>query len=168
MIGYGAPTKAGTSGAHGSPLGRRRDRGRAREARLAARPVRNPGRHSRRLAQDRARAAPAARGLGSARRGAKTAPSSSAAMQRRTAGSGPLRLAIQALKARRREAFVATRKASGKALEVIKPMPELVGGSADLTGSNNTANQGRRFHAGQLRRPLHHITASASTAWRRR
>jgi transketolase len=42
--------------------------------------------------------------------------------------------------ARRREALlVATRKSSQMALEVINPVvPETVGGSADLTGSNNT------------------------------
>ncbi len=34
---------------------------------------------------------------------------------------------------------VSTRKASGEALEVLKPLvPEIVGGSADLSGSNNT------------------------------
>ena len=38
---------------------------------------------------------------------------------------------------------VATRKASGACLDVIGPLvPELIGGSADLTGSNNTEWQG--------------------------
>ncbi|RTI38529.1 transketolase, partial [Thermus scotoductus] len=38
---------------------------------------------------------------------------------------------------------VATRAASGKALDAIAPrMPELLGGSADLTPSNNTQAQG--------------------------
>ncbi|MEO0343584.1 MAG: transketolase [Pseudomonadota bacterium] len=38
---------------------------------------------------------------------------------------------------------VATRKSSQMALEVINPiMPEMLGGSADLTGSNNTMTQG--------------------------
>ena len=38
---------------------------------------------------------------------------------------------------------IATRKASGRVLESIAPgLPELVGGSADLTGSNNTYQKG--------------------------
>jgi transketolase len=38
---------------------------------------------------------------------------------------------------------IATRAASGKALDAIAPkMPELLGGSADLTPSNNTQAQG--------------------------
>ncbi|MBK0328168.1 transketolase [Rhodobacteraceae bacterium F11138] len=59
------------------------------------------------------------------------------------AGDVPKRFAatIRALKKQSSEAApkVATRKASEMLLEVINPvMPETVGGSADLTGSNNT------------------------------
>ncbi len=59
------------------------------------------------------------------------------------AGEAPKRLSatIKALKKQVSEAQpkVATRKASEMALEVINPiMPETLGGSADLTGSNNT------------------------------
>jgi len=62
---------------------------------------------------------------------------------RRMAGEAPKRLAstIRALKKQASEARhkVATRKASELVLEVINPiMPETLGGSADLTGSNNT------------------------------
>lgn len=63
--------------------------------------------------------------------------------QRRVAGDAPKKLAsvVRALKKQASETLpkVATRKASEMALEVINPvMPETVGGSADLTGSNNT------------------------------
>ncbi|MBM7067679.1 transketolase [Actibacterium sp. 188UL27-1] len=59
------------------------------------------------------------------------------------AGEKPARLAstIRALKKQLTETApkVATRKASEMALEVVNPMmPETMGGSADLTGSNNT------------------------------
>ena len=51
---------------------------------------------------------------------------------------------------------VATRKASEMALEVVNAvMPETLGGSADLTGSNNTLTKGLGvFDAGQPRRAL--------------
>ncbi|MGR3378326.1 transketolase [Salipiger abyssi] len=60
-----------------------------------------------------------------------------------TAGEAPKKLSsvIRALKKQNSEAApkVATRKASEMVLEVVNPvMPETVGGSADLTGSNNT------------------------------
>lgn len=62
---------------------------------------------------------------------------------RRLAGEAPKRLAttIRALKKQATEAKhkVATRRASEMVLEVVNPvMPETIGGSADLTGSNNT------------------------------
>ena len=63
--------------------------------------------------------------------------------QRCFAGETPKKLSatIKALKRQLAETQpkVATRKASEMALEVINPiMPETIGGSADLTGSNNT------------------------------
>ncbi|MEM7470067.1 MAG: transketolase [Pseudomonadota bacterium] len=62
---------------------------------------------------------------------------------REQSGAAPRKLSatIKALKKQLSEAApkVATRKASEMALEVINPiMPETFGGSADLTGSNNT------------------------------
>lgn len=62
---------------------------------------------------------------------------------RTMAGDAPKKLSsvIRALKKQASEArqSVATRKASEMVLEVVNPvMPETVGGSADLTGSNNT------------------------------
>ncbi|MDT0683797.1 transketolase [Roseicyclus sp. F158] len=66
-----------------------------------------------------------------------------AEFERTWAGDAPKKLAgtIRALKKQITEEApkVATRKASEMALEVINPiMPETFGGSADLTGSNNT------------------------------
>ncbi|WP_375173305.1 transketolase [Pseudooceanicola sp.] len=66
-----------------------------------------------------------------------------AEFERTMAGEAPKRLApvIRALKKQACETHpkVATRKASEMVLEVVNPvLPETVGGSADLTGSNNT------------------------------
>ncbi|WP_116131653.1 transketolase [Tropicimonas sp. IMCC34043] len=70
-----------------------------------------------------------------------------ARIERAIAGEAPARLA-SALRSYRKKLVadapkVATRKASEMALEVINPlMPETLGGSADLTGSNNTKSSG--------------------------
>lgn len=69
--------------------------------------------------------------------------SKQAAFRRAFAGEAPKRLSatIRALKKQISEGQpkVATRKSSEMTLEVINPiMPETIGGSADLTGSNNT------------------------------
>ncbi|EAQ01482.1 transketolase [Pseudooceanicola batsensis HTCC2597] len=66
-----------------------------------------------------------------------------AEFERTMAGEAPKKLTsvIRALKKQAAEARhkVATRKASEMVLEVVNPvMPETMGGSADLTGSNNT------------------------------
>ena len=61
---------------------------------------------------------------------------------------------------------VATRKASQIALESLVPMlPELLGGSADLTGSNNTQVKGMS-PVGRPRRGVTCTTGSASSGWR--
>jgi len=74
---------------------------------------------------------------------AKAYPSEAAELERRIAGALPegyaaaLQSAVQAAAAKRET--VATRKASQLALETLAPaLPELLGGSADLTGSNLT------------------------------
>lgn len=72
-----------------------------------------------------------------------TAPGRQREFARTLSGEAPKRLSgiIRALKKQASEARpkVATRKSSEMVLEVVNPiMPETVGGSADLTGSNNT------------------------------
>src|SRR5690606_4183647 len=73
----------------------------------------------------------------------KQFPAEAAELRRRMAGELPERFAgtmrelVDKLVAKAET--VATRKASQSVLEVLKPaLPELVGGSADLTGSNLT------------------------------
>jgi transketolase len=64
---------------------------------------------------------------------------------------------------------VATRKASEMALEAINTLlPETIGGSADLTGSNNTLTKGLGRCPRAPMRGATSITASASSAWLRR
>ena len=65
---------------------------------------------------------------------------------------------------------VATRKASEMALEAINAaLPATIGGSADLTGSNNTKTKAHRAARPPTIMPgATSITASASSAWPRR
>ncbi len=140
-IGFGSPKKQDTAGAHGAPLGDAEiatvrdiygwshppfhipDDVRAAWAAIGAR-----GAPERTAWEERLAALPAGR---------------QAEFSRRLAGEPPKKLVptIRALKRQISETrpAVATRKASESVLEVLNPiMPETLGGSADLTGSNNT------------------------------
>ena len=137
VIGKGAPTKAGTSGSHGSPLGAKEIEG-ARAALGWA--------HEAFVVPDDIREtwlAAGKRGQG-ARAAWETrlaAHADAAEFTRRMKGElpagDPAGDYIRTLLAEPKK--VATRKASEMALEVLTAaIPEMVGGSADLTGSNNT------------------------------
>ncbi|MFN4312613.1 MAG: transketolase [Ferrovibrio sp.] len=145
VIGYGAPTKAGTAATHGSPLGPDEIKG-AREklgwphapfeipetVLKAWRDVGIQG-AAKKQAWDKALAA-------------LPAPQR-AEWDRRIKGELPADFAkvMDDYKARlaTEKPKWATRKASQMALEVINPaVPETIGGSADLTGSNNTKTAG--------------------------
>ena len=146
IIGFGAPTKAGTEKCHGSPLGAEEIKG-AREALnwledafsipadvLAMwRSIGVAGKAERLSWTHRVQTMPAASRL---------------EFERRLAGELPkerLAAAMHELKEKLAAApkDIATRNASEIALEVLTTaLPELVGGSADLTGSNNTRPRG--------------------------
>ncbi len=143
VIGFGAPTKAGTASSHGSALG-------GAEAEAAKRAL---GWEHLPFTVPEDVAAPwraAGTGGATARRGwlkRLAKHPQKAEFERVMAGKLPdgWQEAMSALKAglAEQKPKLATRQASQKALEVLVPaMPELVGGSADLTGSNLTQIKG--------------------------
>ena len=141
VIGLGAPGKAGTAGVHGAPLGAE-ERARARASLgIAEEDFALP---EAALAEWRAAGA---RGAADRQtwegRLAELDPASHEEFSRRMAGAMPEGLdpAIAAARARlhTEPQKVATRKASQMALAVLaEACPEMIGGSADLTGSNLT------------------------------
>ncbi|MCA3597229.1 MAG: transketolase [Methylobacterium sp.] len=144
-IGYGAPTKAGKSSSHGSPLGAEELKGAKEKLGWAHGPFEVPTDIYKAWGAVGSRGA-AARAAWQERLG-KAKPKARAEFERVMAGELPKGLA-RALKAFKAEASakkpeVATRKASEMVLEAIQPaLPELLSGSADLTGSNNTKTRG--------------------------
>ena len=160
-IGFGAPTKQDTKAAHGSPLGAE-EIAKVREIygwswppfEVPARGARRPGGRSARAARRRGR--PGRRRLGQALRGEAGRVRSGwwPASRRRSS-----RRALAAFRKATVEAApkVATRKSSEMVLEVVNAvMPETLGGSADLTGSNNTLTKGLGvFDAENRGRALH-------------
>ncbi|MES1155586.1 MAG: transketolase [Pseudorhodoplanes sp.] len=140
-IGFGAPNKAGSEKAHGSPLGA--DEIAAARKKLGwdypAFEIPNDIRDWWRKAGQRSASAHS----GWRQRLAALAPDKRREFERRMRGDLPAALAdaVRTLKetlaATPKE--IATRSASEFALEGLVPaVPELIGGSADLTGSNNT------------------------------
>jgi transketolase len=137
-IGYGAPKKAGTAKAHGEPLGADELAGAKAALGWTYAPFTVP---KETLAAWRvvAERGAAARTAWEARRAGLDA-GRVAEFDRRMAGSLPAGLgqAIASVKAAAQQE-VATRKSSEIVLEAINAVvPETIGGSADLSGSNNT------------------------------
>jgi transketolase len=143
-IGFGAPTKAGKASSHGSPLGADEIVGARKALGWTSPPFEVPAEirdawriaglkpaHARKDWEKRLAS------LDSERRGE---------FERRVRGELPSGLDEAIAKYKRKLASekpkVATRKASEMALDVINPVvPETIGGSADLTGSNNTRSK---------------------------
>ena len=140
-IGYGAPNKQGTAGVHGAPLGHEEVAAARTELDWEHAPFKIPTEvcDDWRVAGVRGCRQHAA---WQKRLGALD-PELRGEFERRIRGDLPADLprAIQDLKAKlaKEKPSMATRKASQTVLEVINPVvPETIGGSADLTGSNNT------------------------------
>jgi transketolase len=143
VIAKGAPTKANTGAAHGAPLGEK-EVAATREAIGWRHPAFEIPQTVYEGWDARKRGAAAERRwkkLFAAYE--KQHPSEAAELKRRTAGELPpdfaARVETLVRETDARAEAVATRKASQNALESLVPaLPELVGGSADLTGSNLT------------------------------
>jgi len=141
QIGYGAPTKAGKASSHGSPLGQEEIKG-AREAlEWEHEPFHVPEDElaAWRTAGQRSKGAHADWN----KRLAALDAGKRAEFERRMLGRLPKALndAVRAVKEQLAATpkDIATRSSSEFALEALVPaVPEMIGGSADLTGSNNT------------------------------
>ncbi|MBK7250965.1 MAG: transketolase [Gammaproteobacteria bacterium] len=149
VIGWGAPTKQGTKATHGEPLGA--EEVAAARARLGWRwgPFEVPD--ALRAAWDRRTQGAALeqrwRELFAAYRTAH--PELANEFERRMSGTLPPGWSAAAAAARTAAAGIgaaqATRQSSQAVLNAIGPaLPELLGGSADLTGSNNTLRRDSR------------------------
>ena len=143
VIGRGAPTMAGSHEVHGAPLG---------AAEAAATRTALGWRHDAFVVPDEVRTAWDARDAGARLQQAwddrfadyaHAYPAEAAELRRRLDGALPAnfldRSAVWMAEASRHSTAVATRKASQMAIETLAHLlPELLGGSADLTGSNLT------------------------------
>ncbi|MGJ8537266.1 MAG: transketolase [Parasphingopyxis sp.] len=137
VIGYGAPNKQGTSATHGAPLGEEEIAAARKELGWDAAPFVIPPEIGEAW---QAAGARSAEGHGEWLERLAAHPEK-AELERRIAGDLPEGDAMQAYLATlaAEPPKVATRKASEMALTAInKALPDTLGGSADLTGSNNT------------------------------
>lgn len=149
VIGYGAPRKSDTAAAHGAPLGAREIRSARKELDWPHPPFEIP---------DELRQAWDAREHGAQLEAAwrtrmeayaEEFPEKARELERRFEGRLPIQFE-KALDAHVRRQLeeperAATRKHSGNTLDALAAaLPELLGGSADLTGSNNTKAKGQR------------------------
>ena len=141
-IGYGAPSKAGKSSSHGSPLGADEIKGTREKLGWSHAPFEIPADilSAWRTTGARSKAVHAEwtkqlAGLDADKR---------AEFERRMNGDLPVQALDAAVRAAKESLVatpkdIATRSSSEFALETLVPaVPEMIGGSADLTGSNNT------------------------------
>ncbi len=141
IIGFGAPTRAGTAKAHGEALGAEEMAGAKAALRWPYAPFEIPGEI---LGAWREAGARGGKAQADWQAGVeKMEPGKRAEFLRRMKGVLPTALAEAVAAEKRRlagsDTSVATRKASEAALKILAPaVPELITGSADLTGSNNT------------------------------
>ena len=148
QIGFGSPNKQGTSSAHGAPLG-------SEEAKLARQNLGWPEEPTFLVPEEARRAYE-----GAAQRGRQAREAWQAALESYASAHPELGRELKDRLAHRLpegwtdllptfpagEGKMATRKASGAVLGAIAPaLQQLLGGSADLAGSNNTTLAGEAF-----------------------
>ena len=147
IIGFGSPNKQGTSGVHGAALGDDEVAAARAELGWTHAPFEIPADiYADWDAKTRGAEAEASWSASFAEY-AKAHPALAAEYQRRMAGEMPADFHTKAsayiAQCQAEGASIATRKASQNCLDAYGPsLPELLGGSADLAGSNNTIWQG--------------------------
>jgi transketolase len=146
IIAFGAPTKAGSAAAHGSPLGAAEIEGARAQLGWGDAPFVVPDD----VAQWWRQVGRRGDGAATAWQERLDAVSAETRLEFERCVGGALPGGFTAAIAGIRAKFLAeapktaTRQASGMVLDALAPdMPELVGGSADLTGSNNTKAKGQ-------------------------
>ncbi len=149
-IGFGSPNKQDSSSSHGAPLG-------SEERRLTKEALGWPLEPELHVPETARRAFAHVITEGGERQTAwqemlstyrQAHPELAADLDRRMARQLPDNLELPTF--RPEDGNLATRKSSGKVLTAIAPhLPELVGGSADLAGSNNTTVPGADFFSPQ-------------------
>ncbi|GGF44695.1 transketolase [Azorhizobium oxalatiphilum] len=148
VIGFGSPAHAGSSKVHGSPLGAAEIEATRKALGWEAGPFEVP-QDARDGWLDAGRKGVAAREAWQARFDALP-EADRAEFERRMRGELPSAALAEAIAAVKAKAVadgnaVATRKSSEIVLDAItKAVPEMIGGSADLTGSNNTRAKGQK------------------------
>jgi transketolase len=152
VIGYGAPTKAGKASAHGSPLGESEIKGARETLGWSEAPFVVPADVLTLWRAAGQRSKPARKDW--ERRLAALPADKRSEFERRIKGElpGALNAAVRAVKEKlaAEPKDIATRVACELALESIIPaVPEMIGGSADLTGSNNTRTKSMRAMTAQ-------------------
>jgi transketolase len=141
QIGYGAPTKANSEKCHGSPLGADEIKGAREKLGWSHAPFDVPANVLDLWRKAGSRGAAARKSW--SERVAKLDGAKRAEFERRMDGKLPSNLAATICKVKEAASAkpeeVATRKASEISLEaLVEALPEMLGGSADLTPSNNT------------------------------
>ncbi|MBL8425074.1 MAG: transketolase [Candidatus Accumulibacter phosphatis] len=149
MIGFGSPNKGGTHDVHGAPLGASEIANTRRQLEWPFGAFEIPD--DVRRGWDATARGEAAEEVWAANFAAYRAayPAAAAEFERRTRGDLPgdwhARVATLLDNLETQTGAVATRKASQNVIEAVAPLlPELLGGSADLTGSNLTNWSGTR------------------------
>jgi transketolase len=143
VIAKGAPTKANTGGAHGAPLGDTEIAATRQAIGWAHPPFEIPEAVYQGWDAKEAGKRAERRWKSLFKKYTAQFPAEAAEFERRMAGKLPMDFDAKAnafiQECSSKAETIATRKASQNALEALKPaLPELVGGSADLTGSNLT------------------------------
>ncbi|MBL8537003.1 MAG: transketolase [Hyphomonadaceae bacterium] len=142
-IGYGAPKRAGTAKAHGEPLGAEELAGAKAAIGWSFAPFEVPENIRAAWSKIGARGAVAREAWEGRLKKSAHRDAFAAAMTGATVDAAVAALGVHAAKAAAEKPTLATRAASGAALDAMfDAAPELLGGSADLTGSNNTLAKG--------------------------